>query len=146
MARFGQWKYTADRGATILAYSRAEQGGADRCDCAGCRNFRIARAQVFPAAFLTLLDQLGIDPRKEAEVYRNGRVGPGRHDYGGWYHFVGALEETGDFPVIELQDGFTAWMCRAAAPRLASLKGTPVVQLEFHAQAVPWLLGEPEPM
>ena len=34
--------------------------------------------------------------------------------------------------------------CRGAAT--ADLKGLPVVQLEFHAEAVPWLLAEPEPM
>lgn len=146
MASFGQWKYTADRAATTLAYSRAERGGADNCNCAPCRNFRVARARAFPAKFLTLLDQLGIDPRKEAEAYYNARLAPGRHYYGGWYHFIGTLDETGDFPVVDLGDGFTAWMCRAYAPRLPSLKGVPAVQVEFLAEAVPWLLDEPETM
>jgi hypothetical protein len=36
-------------------------------------------------------------------------------------------------------------MCRAGAPRLASLEGLAAVQLEFHAEGVPWLLNEPEP-
>ena len=56
MSSFGQWKYTADREATILAYGRTERGGADTCDCAGCRNFRVARAGSFPAGFLALLE------------------------------------------------------------------------------------------
>lgn len=146
MPSFGRWTYTADRDATRLAYDRAERGGVDRCNCLTCRNFKLARLRTFPAAFLALLDQLGVDPGKEAEVYHNARLAPGRHDYAGWYHFVGSLETTGDFPVVTLGDGFTAWMCRAAAPRLASLKGLPVVQLEFHAEAVPWLLAESEPM
>lgn len=145
MAGFGQWRYSVDRDATILAYARAERGGTDTCTCANCRNFRVARARVFPAEFLALLDQLGIDPRKDGEVYHNARLAPGRHDYGGWYHFIGALEQTGDFPPVDLGGGFTAWMCRASAPRLASLEGVPVVQLEFHTDAVPWLLDEPEP-
>jgi len=145
MPVFGQWKYTVDRDRTILAYSRAERGWIDQCGCAPCRNFRVARACTFPAEFLTLLDQLGIDPRKEAEVYHNARLAPGRHDYGGWYHFLGTLDETGDFPVVKLGEGFTVWMCRAAAPRLPTLKGLPAVQVEFHADAVPWLLDEPEP-
>jgi hypothetical protein len=51
MSSFGQWKYTADRDATILAYGRTERGGADTCNCAGCRNFRVARADSFPADF-----------------------------------------------------------------------------------------------
>jgi hypothetical protein len=143
MASFGQWKYTADRDATILAYSRAERGWVDKCDCVPCKNFRVARAQALPAKFLALLDELGIDPRKDGEVYYNARLAPGRHCYGGWYHFIGTLDETGDFPVVDLGDGFTAWMCRAYTPTLPSLKGMPAVQVEFLAKAVPWLLDEP---
>ena len=91
------------------------------------------------------MSQLGIDPEKEAEVYRNARLAPGRHDYGGWYHFIGTLDETGDFPPVDYGAGFAAWMCRSSALRLPSLRGVNVVQLEFHSDAVPWLLDEPEP-
>lgn len=142
MSGFGQWKYTADRDATILAYGRTERGGADTCNCADCRNFSVARADSFPAEFLALLVELGIDPRKDAEVYHNARLAPGRHCYGGWYHFVGTLDQTGDW--VDLGDGFRVWMCPASAPRLRSLEGMQVVQVEFHAEAVPWLLDEPE--
>ena len=144
MPNLGQSKYTADRDATILAYGRTERGGADTCNCAGCRNFRLARAESFPTEFLALFDKLGIDPRKDAEVYHNARVAPGRHDYGGWYHFVGTLDQTGDFSPVDLGGGFTVWMCHASAPRLPSLDGMGVVQLEFHAEAVPWRLDESE--
>jgi len=140
----GRVKYTADRAATILAYGRTERGGADTCDCAGCRNFRVARAEAFPTEFLALLDKLGVDPRKDAEVYHNARLAPGRHDYGGWYHFVGTLDQTGDFPPVDLGNGFSVWMSHASAPRLPSLEGMQVVRVEFHADAVPWLLDEPE--
>src|SRR5689334_12462169 len=108
MSSFGESKYTADRDATIIAYARAERGGPDQRGCADCRNFRVARARVFPTTFLTLLDRLGIDPLKDAEVYHNARLAPGRHDYAGWYHFIGTLDETGDFPPVRLGDGFTA--------------------------------------
>ena len=145
MAEFGQWKYTADRDATVRAYGEAEQGFTEKCGCASCRNFQLARRQVFPPAFLKLLSELGIDPEKEAEAYRNAQLAPGRHDYGGWYHFIGTLEETGDFAPVDFGGGFTAWMSRAGGPRLASLKGASTVQLEFHSDAVPWLLDEPEP-
>ena len=145
MAEFGQWKYIVDRDATMAAYAREPQGFTKKCGCADCRNFGLGRGRVFPPAFVTLLDQLGIDPEKEAEAYRNAQLAPGRHDYGGWYHFIGALEETGDFPPVDFGDGFTVWMSRAGGPKLASLKGASTVQLEFHSDAVPWLLDEPEP-
>jgi hypothetical protein len=146
MAVFGCWQYTVDRPATVRAYAQAERGGVDTCDCDYCLNFRPTRPEVFPAAFLALLEELGIDPYKDGEIYQNVRLAPGRHAYAGWYHFVGTLDQTGDFPMVELGDGFTAWMCNGTAPRLPTLHGLPAVELGFSTDRVPWLLGEPEPM
>jgi len=157
---FGGSTYTADRSETARAYSQAAGGGADHCECSGCRNFRLARDRVYPTKFLALLDTLGIDPRKEAEAYHNGRLAPGAHHYGGWFHFVGTLDVDDAEQVValgngfhakavkhvvELGAGFTAWMTRADAPRLPALEGFALVQLEFCAENVPWLLDEPEP-
>jgi hypothetical protein len=80
--------------------------------------------------------------RKDGEVYHNGRLASGLHDYGGWFHFVGALAKTGDFPVVELAPGFTAWVCRSSAPSLEVFAGQPLVQVEFHTERVPWMLDE----
>jgi hypothetical protein len=144
MPEFGQWQFECDPEATQLAYSHVESGGAKRCDCNGCRNFVAARERVFPKAFLEFLATLGVDPLKDAETYHNARLAPGRHDYGGWFHFVGRLNVDGDFGVVDFGDGFTAWLCKACAPRLSTLEGLSVVQLEFHSEAVPWALSEPE--
>jgi hypothetical protein len=144
MAALGEWLFMCDRKATADAYTRAQAGGADTCACDCCRNFVAVRDSVFPGAFLTLLDSLGIDPHKDGEVYHNGRLAPGRHDYGGWFHFVGSLDRTGDFPVVDLGDGFTVWLRRKCAPELEALKGHPLVELEFHTPNVPWGLNEPE--
>jgi hypothetical protein len=129
----------------MRAYRQAERGGADTCDCIWCRNFRKARATIFPPEFLALLEQLGIDPNKEAEAYHCAQLPPGRHDYGGWCHFVGTIEQTEDARPVQLAAGFTAWMSAAYAPRLPSLEGLPVVQLVFSSETVPWLLEEAEP-
>ncbi|MBC8037637.1 MAG: hypothetical protein H7X89_10525 [Rhizobiales bacterium] len=104
----------------------------------------MALPKVYPAPFLALLDELGIDPRKDGEVFHYNRNSPGQHSYGGWFHFVGTLDRTGDFPPVDLAEGFSALMCRASAPRLAPLENLSVVQLEFHAETLPWLLSEPE--
>ena len=64
----------------------------------------MARANAFPAEFLALLDQLGIDSHKDGEVYHNGRLAPGCHDYAGLFHFIGSLPETGDFSPVRLGD------------------------------------------
>jgi hypothetical protein len=104
----------------------------------------VARVDCFPAEFIALLGELGIDPLKDAEVYHNARIAPGRHDYGGWYHFIGTLDKAGESAPVDLGSGFSVWMCPASAPRLPSFEGKQVVQLEFHAPAVPWRLDEPE--
>lgn len=98
----------------------------------------------FPLAFVDLLNTLGVDQSKDAEIYHTARLAPGKHLYGGWYHFVGSLEVTGDFAPVEMGGGFTAWMCRASSPSLAELKGLPLVQIELSATAVPWCLNEAE--
>jgi len=87
---------------------------------------------------------MGIDPRKDGEVYHNARISPNCHDYGGWFHFVGKLDKTGDFPHVKITESFSASLCRASAPHLSSLDGHELVQIEFHVDNVPWVLDEPE--
>jgi hypothetical protein len=138
----GQWEYSCDRAATAEAYARIDMGGADQCSCAGCRNFLKARNEVFPERFLALLESLGIDSRKDAEIVYYGPSGQGIYFYGGWFHFVGTLDTTGDFAPVPMGEGFETWLCRAHAPRISPLKDLPVVQLEFAARNVPWHLDE----
>jgi hypothetical protein len=145
VANFGRWEFTCDRPATVDAYARADQGGSDSCTCNGCRNFVAARTQVYPQEFLSLLDSLGIDSRRDGEVYLLGPAASGRYYYGGWFHFVGSLEKTGDFPAVTMGPGFTVYLCRRSAPALKSLIGLPLVQVEFHSNEVPWVLSEPKP-
>ena len=142
MASFGQWQYNCDREATAAACARTKVGYTESCTCNGCRNFVAARTKALPRSFVDLLNTLGVDPSKDAEIYHTARMAPGKHLYGGWYHFVGALELTGDFAPVEMGEGFTAWMCRGASLCLAELKGLPLVQIELSATAVPWCLDE----
>jgi hypothetical protein len=144
MPTLGFFTFTVDRLATAQAYRTAGNGGADSCSCRACRNFRLVRDSAFPPEFLRLLEELGIDPVKDGEVYHNARIGPARHDYAGWFHFVGTLDEAEDLPGVRIGEGFTVWLCRANAPRLKTLDGLAAVQLEFHAESVPWVLDEPE--
>jgi hypothetical protein len=142
LMQFGKWEFTCDSQATFDAYAREAAGGADTCTCTGCRNFRLVRDRVYPKAFLQFLESVGIDPFKDGEVYQNGEVEPGAHCYGGWFHFVGTLEKTGDFPMVEMAPGFRVGLCRRSAPELGSLKGLALVQVEFLAERVPWVLAE----
>jgi hypothetical protein len=47
--------------------------------------------------------------------------------------------------MAEMEPGFKVWLCGKSAPELASLKGLSLVQVEFLAEAVPWVLDETSP-
>jgi hypothetical protein len=145
MNAFGEWRYTVDSVATREAYSREPAGGAATCSCIGCRNFAAARARILPDSFVQFLSSLGIDPTKEAEAYHCGRKGPSQHSYGGWYHFVGSLEVTGNLAHVDFGDGFISWMSNSYAAHIDSLDGVSLVQLEFFTDRAPWVLEEDEP-
>lgn len=142
MTAFGEWEFSCDRQATADAYARATRGASERCSCNGCRNFVAARGQIFPKAFFEFLDSVGIDSLKDGEVYHNARLRSGLHDYGGWFHFIGTLIRTGDFPVIRMAPGFTVWLSKTGAPPLEVLAGLPLVEVHFHTEMVPWMLDE----
>jgi hypothetical protein len=142
---FGQWRYTVDVATTTAAYAHAPYGDAQRCGCSTCRNFVAVRDVVLPEDFQDFLVSLGVDPAKEGEVYHLGQSAPGSHVYGGWYHFVGSLEAVGDFAPVQFGDDFNCYMCRRSAPCLPALDGQPLVQVEFHAENVPWIIEDEEP-
>jgi hypothetical protein len=139
--QFGEWEFTCDRSATLAAHARAAAGGADTCACDGCRNFVLVRDRVYPPSFVSFLVSVGVDPDKDGEAYHTGEISPGHHHYGGWFHFVGSLEKTGDFAEVEMGPGFKVALCRRSAPGLATLKDLPLVQIEFQAERVPWTLS-----
>ena len=127
MASLGAWRYTCDRKATLEAYARVYRGDSNRCTCNGCRNFVAARAEVFAPAFLSLLATLGIDLAKDGEVYQNGRLAPGKHHYGGWFHFVGTLDETEDFPLVKFGEDLAVMLYQRSAPSHPELRDLPLV-------------------
>src|SRR4051812_3068656 len=107
---FGEWKYTVDQAATRKAYSQILNGGAETCSCSACQNFVEVRNKVFPSEFIRQLEALGIDSKKDFEVYQEGAEKAGSHFYGGWYHFIGTLDKDGDFPPVEYPGGFISFM------------------------------------
>ena len=145
MPSFGQWQYSSDPATTREAYAQAKCGYTGRCTCDYCKNFVAVRDRVFPREFADLLSDLGIDASKDGEVYHEGKLAPNAHCYGGWFHFVGSLDETGDFAPVQYPGGFIAYMCKRSAPSLPELDGLPLVQLEFRMEGVPWAIAITEP-
>ncbi|MFT3915332.1 MAG: hypothetical protein QM704_14795 [Anaeromyxobacteraceae bacterium] len=89
--KFDRWTLHVDPVATALAYESISPGPED-CGCDECRNFAAQRERIYPREFLELCARLGIPPGKEGEVYGCGGGQDGRHFYGGWFHFVGSVE------------------------------------------------------
>jgi hypothetical protein len=70
--RIGDQTIRYDRDATAAVYGTINRGDTEECGCIFCRNFAIQRDLIYPASFRALLEKLGIDPAKEAEVFDYG--------------------------------------------------------------------------
>jgi hypothetical protein len=137
--RLGDQLVRFDREATAAAYSNLPSGDADRCKCVYCRNFVAQRATVYPQGFRAFLDRLGIDPKKEGEVYDMARPFEERiRPTGGWFYFFGELIEKGE-KLIQVGD-FQYWF-QPSFLRPPAAFGKEVAAIEFSTQ-VPWVLDE----
>lgn len=145
MPTLGTWVYAPNRTATIAAHANAVTGGADGCTCGPCRNFGLVREELFPPDFLALLDELGVDPRKDSEVTQSYRGDDGLCLYIGWFHFVGDLSghrdaASDDEPLPDFKFSFVD----EYRPRLVEFGDQDMKVLEFWCYA-PWRLDEAYP-
>ena len=143
---FGLWRIAVDRAATERAYANISVAGPDRCDCAYCRNFAAVRDRVYPPEALDLFARLGINARYEAEVVDYHTVTPDDHRrlIGGWFHFVGTIEEGPDGVYEPLVVGFDVGFTRRVGLVEQAFAGQQVAQVEFLTH-VSWVLDEPDP-
>jgi len=153
--QFARWTVSCDPELTRTAYTAVTVGGPEGCRCDPCRNFAARRKDTYPPQALELFERLGIEPTREAEIYHLARLESGRHLYGGWFHFVGAIldgrdaarqvsEKTWQPDLEPVSDGFDLGFTSKTALVPKPFAGLPVVQVEFLAQ-VPWILQEDEP-
>jgi hypothetical protein len=141
---FGIYCVLCDVEATRQAYEQIAEGAPEACCCLACRNFVAVREQVYPAGFRALLRRLGIDYRREAEIYLDGPTGAGLYHYEGWFHFVGEVTQRLD-AWEQVDDHFHLWFSAGGSLLPDLLKGQPVGQLDFRHDAVPWVLDTPTP-
>ncbi len=135
--KLGDQEIEFDREATAAAYRQVDSGDAKRCGCTGCRNFIAQRDRAFPEQFLKLLDQLGIDWRKEGEVYECGPDATGRHIYGGWFYFVGRMVQAGERLLETAKFKYYIGTSFPTPPR--AFAGHPVLTVEFET-TLPWVI------
>jgi hypothetical protein len=156
--QLGDQRIRYDRDATAEIYASSRTGWAERCGCAGCRNYLAQRDEIYPPLFKELLDRLGIDLRKEAEVVADGPLKSGLHHYGGWFFFVGeALTPSDSWEAVpgtqvkmrqhqdvsEVRDSpYFAFFFTGVGPRPKEFRGVkPRFAIEFEAH-FEWVLPE----
>ena len=148
-SHIGRWSIRFDPELTRELYADTS---VISCECTDCTNFRAAGEAAFSPPFVHLLQQLGIDPCKPAELCHYGASGEAMPTHG-WFHFVGSLEAGADawrqtskttsnldsepFPGIK-SIGFTSRLSQVPT----AFNGHPVVQLEFET-TVPWVTAVP---
>src|SRR5262249_39562807 len=131
------------------------KGAPEECGCEPCRNFVAQRSTAYPAQAHEIFTQLGIAANREAEVYHIARLKPGRHLYGGWFHFVGAIQEGRDAsrqiapnswqPDLEkMSERFSVGCTCKTGLVPASFGELPLVQVEFTVE-LQWVLEASEP-
>jgi hypothetical protein len=129
--------------ATRRAYAQRAQGSPEECGCADCRNFIATRDLVYPSAARAVLEQLGIDRMREAEIWRDAREADGRHIYGGFFHIIGRLPPGASAKEQAVTPDFSWWLVDRAELVPEPFRGCDLVALWFSTR-VPWVLAEPD--
>jgi hypothetical protein len=129
--------FDCDVAVTRKAYETILAGGVETCECTGCKNFLAQRDTVFPDEVLSLFNDLGVDYKRDTEIYHTALLEPGLHLYGGWFHFVGTIlnEPIGPATVHNFTIDFIANRDLAAK----AFANHPLVQIEITAK-LPWVL------
>src|SRR5262247_1462627 len=135
--RLGDQTIRHDPERTRTAYASVTTESAEGCGCPYCRNFLAQRSRVYPEQFCQVLDQLGIAPEKEGDLFEVGPEGS-LVIYNGWFYLAGELIEAGE----RLTDGGPGlqYFFRAShRPKAFADFGEDVLALEFSAK-LPWVI------
>lgn len=148
-SQVGRWHFRFDRELTAALYRAASPID---CSCDDCVNFRAARERAYSPQFLQLLELLGVDPLKPAELCHYGTSGEPMPTQG-WFHFVGHLDDgedawrqVGDASYTLDSEPFPGMKSIGFTSRLAEVRdsfaGHALVQIEFET-VVPWVTAAP---
>lgn len=117
------------------------------CDCDYCTNYIVA-CDTFSPEVKHLFDLLGIDPRKEGEVFEYMVNQDGTHLYGAFYHIVGKIIDipqiqipttSGDGVSTPISDGIEIGFREEDLDLVPDDFPKPTVQFEIQLN-IPWLL------
>jgi hypothetical protein len=138
---YRDWVFDCDVESTRWAYQSHTAGGLETCECAGCKNFLAQRDSVFPSELMKFFAEVGVNYKRDAEIYHITRLESGLHQYGGWFHFVGYIVKQPIGPAN--LDHFTVDFVPDRALAAKAFENQPLVQVEITAE-IPWALSEKE--
>ena len=156
---FKNFSVEIDAEATRRAYEgvhRVDEG----CDCAGCRNFTLAIGDGLGEGGRRFLASVGIDDlAKATESYVNFAQKDETLCYGGWCHLCGRIRRRVEaVPDVTAAEWGEARLLHVSSllyvffrdgdsiiGREAAFGDAAIVQMEFVAEAVPWVMGGPNP-
>ena len=141
---FHDWILECDVEATRETYQKVSQGSAEICACVYCKNFAALRDDLFQADFLELLNNLGVDYRKDVEIYHKAKLEKGKHLYAGWFHSIGTIKQNGN--VVTLKNKIKVYFMQNKNLMFDEFEGKDLIQIEFENVVLPWILADlPEP-
>jgi hypothetical protein len=88
--KYRDWEFEVNKELTLDTYNKVLQGGAEECICGDCKNYLIHRENIFPTEVKELFYELGVDYKKDVEVftYFQNEI---ETQLGGWFHFKGRI-------------------------------------------------------
>ena len=131
---------------------------SEKCGCAGCRNFTLAIGDALGEGGRRLFASVGVeDPAKATESCVDLPHGDGTFLYGAWYHLCGRIRRRVEaVPDVTAAEWGEARLLHVSSllyvffrdgdsiiGREAAFGDAAIVQMEFVAWGVPWVLDEP---
>lgn len=135
----GPWILEIDREKTREFYQQYHLI-TESCSCHYCANWSLACGS-FRQETLDMFGRLGIDPRKEGEVFTANEKEDGMLLYSGFFHLVGKIIQGPDGEMA-LVNGLPIYFS-AETDLVPESFPEPVLQWGFEME-IPWLLGEEE--
>ncbi len=139
---FYDWILECDVEATREAYKTEKVGGSEGCGCIYCQNFVVLRDKIFQGEILHLLENLGVDYRKDAETYE-ATLEKDKHLYCLWFHSIGKIIKKGN--PVTLGNGLEIDFFEKADLRFDSFDNKNLIQIEIGNAILPWVLEELPP-
>lgn len=109
VVEIGPWRVEVDATATRSVYRQITEG-AEACTCDHCQSFANHRDEIYSPPVRELLARLGIDYRREDEVWYASL--PDDHDCVGGHQFVGrmldgpSVPDQGEMKFVPVDEGF----------------------------------------